>query len=144
MAPVTVANITFSSKAALTTHVRQLLSQSGPTPDLQKHDPAMYTFILGLLQRHPNAAEKLRGESAIQVSVIEQPYAIDHLGQPSHSLLLHYLDGSMDDISWRFAVSGKQSKNAGKSKGVSRLWNLRHAWDAMHYSSMGGNDRTYS
>jgi hypothetical protein len=144
MAPVTVANITFSSKAALTTHVRQLLSQSGPTLDLQRHDPSMYAFILALLQRHPNAAEKLRGESTIQVSVIEIPYAIDHLGRPSHGLLLHYLDGSTDDISWRLAVSGIQSKNAGKSTGFSRLGNLRDAWAALHFSSMGGNDRSYS
>lgn len=91
--PVTINGLVFSTKTALTAHMRDLISRYSVGCDVDSADQA---FCLALFKFHPDANLKLAsGIARIEIRLDE--YGKKHFH-------LHRMDGTDDDISWPWCI----------------------------------------
>ncbi len=100
MPRVEVAGRTFDSQKQLEGLCRNLWKEIDACEDVRKHPCAEFAeFILCLLNRHPNAHNKLHCRPLERIELRKTG--------AGHGFRLHYVGGGVDDISWRKCVSGK-------------------------------------
>ena len=79
--------------------IADLLRASFPTDDLEKKDPSSFHTLVTVLSFHPNAKAKLLDLRKLRVRKSGRGDA--------YGIILEYLDGSIDDISWTKAIDCK-------------------------------------
>jgi hypothetical protein len=97
---IEVNGLLFSSKTKLDEHVKQIISEIGPTQSLKQNNQEKYKFFVELFKRHPKYPEKIDGMCDVSITC-------NKIGK---GLCLNIIkqDGTIDDISWKMCVSGKE------------------------------------
>jgi hypothetical protein len=91
---------TFKSKKALTEYTRGLLQKVGEVKSIRKVDPALYDFLIALVQRHPDRDRKVKDPCDFILSR-------NMMNKKGFHLEILSLDGHREPISWVTCCSAK-------------------------------------
>lgn len=125
----------FTYKKDLMAYIRKVLVKLGPTYDLEKTSPEMYTFFCKLFQKHPQWASKRDRLSRVE---IVQSGISSKGGTPTYGFMLSY-EGNKpsDDISWVKCVNVKQGVASRPAEGAHDVCcSAKEDYKANFYSAM--------
>jgi sarcosine oxidase delta subunit len=91
--PITIKEVPFASRSALSQHVAHLMEQLGDTQDWSSCDQAKTAFLWDVMCLHPKSSEWLAEVDHVELRWNEEKNKRD--------VWLHYKDGAMRHISVR-------------------------------------------
>jgi len=94
----------FKTKKDLEEYVRRIIENIGMCESIKTKSKQDYDFFIELFKRHPKYPEKIANIS--DISIVSNKVCSKYLG-----LNITKNDGSVDDISWRNCISGKEKDN---------------------------------